>query len=63
MEKKKYNKPITETTLELSTPILLAGSINSNEGITGGGKDENGTLNPEAKPYSIALSHRNVWED
>lgn len=62
MKKKTYVAPEVEIGRIVHTQAMLAGSIDSNVGIRGGGIDTGGMLDPEAKGWTGSLSF-DIWED
>lgn len=60
MKKKTYVAPEVESGQTVRAQAMLAGSIDSNVGVRGGGVDTDGMLDPEAKGWAGSLSF-DVW--
>lgn len=62
MKKKAYAKPASHPIGAEAGQPLLEGSVNSNVDLSGGDRDDDGTLEPAAKDYGDFASRHSVWE-
>lgn len=57
--RKKYIHPLIKQRCFKTSPLLAASGVTGDVGIGYGGKDEEGTMEPSAKPYTS----NSIWED